>query len=82
MSYWNTVWQHLLVHGSVTSKEIEDMTGTVCPHDVIRQIRRKFGYDILEVCDTHKTVKAIDNGKEISRHNWHRKWFLKKLEGI
>ena len=82
MSYWNTVWQHLLVHGSVTSKQIEDMTGTVCPHDVIRQIRRKYGFDIFDIKDTQKIEKTIVDGKELKQYKWHREWFLKKLEGI
>ena len=77
MSYGDKVWKHLQKHGSITAKGIEDITGTTCPHDVIRQIRRKYGYDILTFEDKKKTKKVVEDGKQRTVTIQYREWFLK-----
>lgn len=79
MSYGEKVWAHLQKHGSITSKGIEQLTGTVCPHSVIRDIRKKYGYDILTYEDKTKVKKIIENGKEVKQTIRYREWFLNKL---
>lgn len=81
MSYCNTVWNYLQKHGSVTAKKIEELTNTTCSHDVIRQIRKKYGYDILTFEDKKKVKKFIENGKEVKQTIQYREWFLRKMEG-
>lgn len=83
MSYGDKVWVHLQKHGSITAKGIEAITNTTCPHDVIRKIREKYGYDILDFKDIKKTIKTIENGKEVIKHKKYREWFLRtKVEEI
>ena len=77
MSYGDKVWAHLQKHGSITAKGIESITGTTCPHGVIRDIRKKYGYDILTFEDRKKVRKTIENGKEIKQSICYREWFLR-----
>lgn len=81
MSYGDKIWHYLQKYGSITAKGIEKLTGTTCPHGVIRQIRKKYGYDILDYTDYKKTRKVIENGKEIKQTIQYREWFLKKMAG-
>ena len=77
MSYSNTVYNYLVKNGSVTAKKIEELTGTTCSHGVIRDIRKKYGYDILTFEDRKKVRKTIENGKEIKQTICYREWFLR-----
>jgi hypothetical protein len=81
MSYGDRVWAHLQKYGSITAKGIENITGTTCPHGVIRDIRKKYGYDIITFVDRLKTKKVIENGKEIKITKRYREYFLNKCEG-
>lgn len=80
MSYGDKVWKFLLKNGSITAKGIEDLTGTVCAHSVIREIRKKYGYDCLGFNDKIKKRKVIENGKIKTETKRYREWFLTKLE--
>jgi len=80
MSYGDRVWAHLQKYGSVTSKGIEDITGTVCPHSVIRDIRKKYGYDCLTFEKRKSVKKIVEDGKVIKKPFYYYEWFLKKLE--
>lgn len=82
MSYGDKVWAHLQKHGSITAKGIEDITGTTCPHGVIRDIRKKYGYDCLTYEDKKKKRKVVENGKIVTQSIWYREWFLKGFEGV
>ena len=82
MSYGDKVWKHLQKHGSITAKGIEDLTGTVCPHSVIRDIRKKYGYDCLTYEDRKKIKKTFEDGREIKQTIIYREWFLKGFEGV
>lgn len=82
MSYGDKVWAHLQKHGSITAKEISDITNTTCPHSVIRDIRKKYGYDILTFEDRKKKRKTVENGKVVTQTICYREWFLRKIEGI
>lgn len=79
MSYGDKVWGYLIKYGSITAKGIESLTGTTCPHSVIRQIRKKYGYDILTFEDKKKVKKVVENGKEVKQTICYREWFLAKL---
>lgn len=79
MSYREIVWEYLKKNGPVTSKKIEQLTGTVCSHSVIRDIRKKYGYDILGFEDIRKVKKVVVDGREIRQSKVYRKWFLQKL---
>lgn len=81
MSYGDRVWAHLQKYGSITAKGIENITGTTCPHSVIRDIRKKYGADIITFVDHLKTKKVIENGKETKITKRYREYFLKKCEG-
>ncbi|MBO7735047.1 MAG: hypothetical protein J6S67_20965 [Methanobrevibacter sp.] len=81
MSYGDKVWAHLQKYGSITAKGVEDITGTTCPHGVIRDIRKKYGYDCITFEDRKKVKKFIEDGKEIARTIVYREWFLRKMEG-
>lgn len=81
MSYGDKVWKHLLRHGSITSKKIEKITGTVCPHDVIRKIRKKYGADTISDTWIFKTKTVFKNGKKYKVTERYKKYFL-QLMGI
>lgn len=82
MSYGEKVWRYLLQHGSITAKGITDLTNTTCPHSVIRDIRKKYGEDILTFEDKKKKRRTVENGKVVTQTICYREWFLKKIEGI
>lgn len=82
MSYGDKVWAHLQQHGSITAKGIEELTGTTCSHSVIRDIRKKYGDDILTFEDKKKIKKVIEDGKEKKQTIQYRVWFLKKFQGV
>ena len=80
MSYSDKVWKFLQKNNYVTSKKIEELTGTVCAYSVIRDIRKKYGYECLGFKDKIKKRKFIENGKIKTETKRYREWFLKKLE--
>ena len=80
MSYGKKVWAHLQKYGSITAKGVEDITGTTCPHGVIRDIRKKYGYDILTFEDKKKIRFVMEDGKKKKQTIQYREWFLRKLE--
>jgi hypothetical protein len=79
MSYGDKVWAHLQKYGSITANGIHSLTGTTSPHSVIRDIRKKYGYDILTFEDKKKVRKVMENGKEIKQTILYREWFLRKM---
>lgn len=87
MSNMSVVWEYLKKYGQVTNKKIEKLTGTTCPHDVIRQIRKKYGAGVIEHEDIYKKEKRIVDGKERIQSRWFRVYSLTldipeyKLEG-
>lgn len=81
MSYGDKIWQYLQKYGSITAKGIEQVTGTTCPHSVIRDIRKKYGYDCLTFEDKVKVKTEVIDGKEVKRRMQYREWFIRKLEG-
>lgn len=81
LSYTDICWQYLNKFGSITAKAITNLTGTTCPHDVIRKIRQRYGANILTFEDVKKVKKYVENGKERTEKKTYRIWFLQKMEG-
>lgn len=78
MSYTDTCWEYIKQHGFITAWAIHTLTKTTCPHSVIRDIRKKFGYDILTHKDVKKTRTYTENGKEKKETKTYRIWYLAK----
>lgn len=78
MSYADTCWNYLQKHGFITAWAIHTLTGTTCPHDVIRQLRNKHGVNIFTFKDVKKTNTYIENGKERKETKIFRVWYLNK----
>lgn len=81
MSNMSVVWKYLQRYGKITNKKIEKLTGTTCPHDIIRKIRQKYGTDILDHEDIFKKKKIIRDGKQVTQSTQFRLYFLNKMEG-
>lgn len=81
MSNMSLVWNHLQKFGEITNKKIEKLTGTTCPHDIIRKIRNKYGAGVLDYEDIYKKEKRMIKGKEVIQSRWFRRYFLNKMEG-
>ena len=80
MSYADICWDFLNKHGYITAWIIHVKTQTTCPHDVIRQIRKKYGDNILSYKDVKKTNTYMENGVEKKETKTHRIWYLNKEE--
>lgn len=76
MSYAEICWEHLKKYGFITAWVIHSLTGTTCPHDVIRQLRRKHGDNIFTIKDIKKTNIYLIGGKETRETKIHRVWYL------
>ena len=77
MSYVDICWQFLQEHGYITAWTIFVKCNTTCPHGVIRDIRKKYGQDILTHKDVKKTRTYTENGKEKKETKVHRIWYLR-----
>ena len=75
-SYADTCWEYLNKRGYITAWVIHTLTGTTCPHDVIRSIRRKHGYDKLTFKDVKKSRTYIEAGKERKETKTFKIWYL------
>lgn len=77
------VWEKLNKDGKITSIEIIDMTSTTCPHDIIRQLRKRYGYGRISDIWEQKTKKIIgENGKIQKITTRLKRYFLNKLGAI
>lgn len=81
MSYADICWNFLQKHGFITAWQIHILTRCTAPHGVIRDIRKKYGYDILTFKDVKKTNTYIENGKEKRETKTYRIWYLNR-EGM
>lgn len=77
MNYTDICWNYLQKKGFITAWAIHTLTGTTCPHSVIRQIKRKHG-DILSFKDIRKQKIYTENGKEKRETKTYRIWYLEK----
>ena len=77
------VWNKLQKDGEITSLEIIDMTSTTCPHDIIRQLRNRYGYASIsdEWKQKTKKIKGLD-GKIQTITRRYKRYFLEKLGAI
>ena len=78
MSYADICWEYLKKYGFITAWAIHTLTGTTCSHDVIRQLKRKYGENIFTHKDVTKKQKYIENGKERIKSKTYRIWYLEK----
>lgn len=76
-SYTDICWQYLKKYGFITAWAIHNLTKTTCPHSIIRNIRQKYGYDILTFKDIKKTKTYQENGKDRRETKTYRIWYLK-----
>lgn len=65
MTQEERVLKHLEQHGSITSLEMFDKFYICCPQGIIRNIRKKFGYDyIADLWCSKKRTEKNSEGKE------------------
>ena len=76
MTYAEICWEYIKKHGFITAWAIHTLTRTTCPHDVIRQLRKKYGEDIFTFKDIKKTNTYMENGKEKKETKTYRIWYL------
>lgn len=81
MSYADKCWGYLQEYGFITAWAIHTLTGTTCPHDVIRQLRKRHGENIFTHKDVTKTNTYMENGKEKRETKTYRIWYLNR-EGM
>lgn len=79
-SYTDICWAYLQEKGFITAWAISNLTKTTCPHDVIRKIRKRYGYNILAFKDIKKVKTYTENGKEKRETKTFRIWFLNKKD--
>lgn len=77
------VWNKLKQQGEITSIEIIDITNTTCPHGIIRQLRKRYGYAYISDEWQQKTKKVIgENGKTQKVTVRYKRYFLDELGAI
>lgn len=76
MSYADICWNYLKEKGFITAWAIHTLTGTTCPHDVIRKIRHRYGDNALTFKDVKKTKTYVEDGKEKRETKIYRIWYL------
>lgn len=74
------VLEALLNKEYVTCSDIIELTNTTCPHSVIRQLRKIFGYDYI----LDREVKFFrtfykDNGQPYKVSDTYKQYFLNKV---
>lgn len=80
MTQEGKVLEYLKKHGSITSLEMFDKFYVCCPHSIIRNIRKRFGYDYIEALGCSKQRKEFDDkGNERTVNVRYKQYFLKKL---
>ena len=77
------VWQYLNDRGSITNYEIQNRFYSTCPHSIIRDLRKKYGYETISDRWITKMRKEYNGeGKEIKVTMRYKEYFLKKMEGV
>ena len=82
MTHESDIFNHLLKFGSITSLEIANRYYITAPHGVIRDLRKRLGYDaITDEWQTKKKVVVQNNGKLKEVTVRYKRYFLQKFEG-
>lgn len=82
MSKNERVWQYLKAKGSITNLEIQKIFHSTCPHSIIRDLRKKYGYATISDKWVTKMRKEYNgSGKEVKVTIRFKEYFLKKMEG-
>ena len=76
MSYADICWEYIQKYGFITAWAIHTLTGTTCPHDVIRQLRKRHGDNIFTFKDMKKTKTIMIGGVEKKETKTYRIWYL------
>lgn len=80
MTQERRVLEHLKQHGSITSLEMFDKFFICCPHGIIRNIRKKFGYDyISDLWCLKKRKEKTSEGKERTVTVRYKQYFINKM---
>ena len=83
MTQSRRVLEHLQKHGNITSLEMFDKFYICCPQSVIRDIRKKYGYDyVTDLWVTKKRKERTETGKERTVSVRYKQYFLNKLAGV
>ena len=83
MSQAKKVWEHLLEYGFITARRMAVHPFYInAPHSVIRDLRKKYGAEMILDEWIKKTRKEFNgNGKEEKVTIRFKKYFLAKMEG-
>ena len=82
MTQERRVLEHLQKHGSITSLDMFEKFYICSPQAVIRNLRKKFGYDYINDLWVTKTRKErTTEGKERKVSIRYKQYFLAKMEG-
>ena len=83
MSQAEKVWEHLLKCGFITTRKMAVHPFYInAPHSVIRDLRKKYGAEMILDEWIKKTRKEYNgNGKEEKVTIRFKKYFLAKIEG-
>ena len=83
MTQERRVLEHLQKHGSITSLDMFEKFYICSPQAVIRNLRKKFGYDYISDLWVTKTRKErTTEGKERNVSIRYKQYFLAKMEGV
>lgn len=83
MTQERRVLEHLQKHGSITSLDMFEKFYICSPQAVIRNLRKKFGYDYIDdLWVTKKRKERTTDGKERTVSIRYKSYFLKKMEGV
>lgn len=83
MTQEERVLKHLEQHGSITSLEMFDKFYICCPQGIIRNIRKKFGYDyIADLWCSKKRTEKNSEGKERTVTVRYKQYFINKMAGL
>lgn len=83
MTQSRRVLEHLRKHGKITSLEMFDRFYICCPQAVIRDIRKRYGYDyVTDLWVTKVRKEKLENGKERKISVRYKEYFLNKLAGV
>lgn len=70
------LWAYLLKYGKITAYEMFDKLNICHPPARIRDLREKYGYDVIVDRWIEKPVKDMKNGKEITIKQRFKEYFI------
>ena len=58
------VEKYLMTYGKISALEIQQLYYSTCPHSIIRDLRKKHGYNTIEDIWVTKSRKVQEDGSE------------------